>query len=90
MITRSTDSTSFPSPTMPFDSATLYDAEAELYEHPTASTLRRKAGQFRRQKPQFAAALNYYAGRVERAPKHRGKACLTWIICGNCPPWPHG
>ena len=36
-----------------------------------------------------AQAYRQMADQADRAPKHNGEYCRTWVIYGVCPPWPH-
>jgi|GEM_PF-5877551 len=69
----------------------LIDAEGEIYRGLSAKGLKGIATRLEsRGARNFARAYRWYAKHVEKAPKHRGQYCKTWVIYGNCPLWPHG
>lgn len=68
----------------------LLDAEGEIYRWISAKGLRNISTRLENSGCRsLPKAYRWYAKRVENAPTHHGRYCRTWVIYGNCPPWPH-
>lgn len=70
-----------------------YEAEGLVYEGKTARGLRRMATNLEKlgaHNHLKAVAYRLMATALDKAPRHNGKPCLTHVVYGNCPPWPHG